>query len=181
MNNERVFAMNLPYIEGALAGEEQLFDRTLVDTLGRTSQRSLLSLYGNRRLEKLDGRLVAAGRPEGLSAPAFVRRKAGFLVLGAVVGFFFLLGGQRLLALVVVAVFGFWMDFWLRSVVNRRQAAVARALPDFLWWKADFLWFAAYFGFSSLGIAGLAARWNRPGPRTAGKPLPPFGRPAPVA
>ena len=33
---ERVFAMNLPYIEGALAGEEQLFDRTLVDTLGRT-------------------------------------------------------------------------------------------------------------------------------------------------
>jgi uncharacterized membrane protein HdeD (DUF308 family) len=56
-----------------------------------------------------------------------------------------------------------------------------RALPDFLWWKADFLWFAAYFGFSALGIAGLAARWNRPGPRTAGKPLPPFGSPAPVA
>jgi PAS domain S-box-containing protein len=33
---ERVYAMNLPYIEGALAGEEQLFDRTLVDTSGRT-------------------------------------------------------------------------------------------------------------------------------------------------
>jgi PAS domain S-box-containing protein len=33
---ERVYAMNLPYIEGALAGEEQLFDRTLVDTTGRT-------------------------------------------------------------------------------------------------------------------------------------------------
>lgn len=33
---ERVFAMNLPYMEAALAGEEQLFDRTLVDTNGRT-------------------------------------------------------------------------------------------------------------------------------------------------
>jgi PAS domain S-box-containing protein len=33
---ERVYAMNLPYMEGALAGHEQLFDRTLVDTSGRT-------------------------------------------------------------------------------------------------------------------------------------------------
>ncbi len=33
---ERVFAMNLPYIEAVLAGHEQFFDRTLVDTLGRT-------------------------------------------------------------------------------------------------------------------------------------------------
>ncbi len=32
----RVFAMNLPYIEGALRGEEQLFERTLVDAAGRT-------------------------------------------------------------------------------------------------------------------------------------------------
>lgn len=33
---ERVYAMNLPYLQAALAGEEQLFDRTLVDTNGRT-------------------------------------------------------------------------------------------------------------------------------------------------
>jgi PAS domain S-box-containing protein len=33
---ERVYALNLPYIEGVLGGEEQLFQRTLVDTLGRT-------------------------------------------------------------------------------------------------------------------------------------------------
>src|SRR5512141_869073 len=33
---EAVYALNLPYIQGALAGQEQLFDRTLVDTLGRT-------------------------------------------------------------------------------------------------------------------------------------------------
>ncbi len=33
---EELYAKNLPYITAALAGEEQLFDRTLVDTLGRT-------------------------------------------------------------------------------------------------------------------------------------------------
>ena len=31
-----IYARNLPYIRGALAGEEQLFERTLVDTSGRT-------------------------------------------------------------------------------------------------------------------------------------------------
>ena len=30
-----VYAKNLPYIEAALAGEEQLFDRTLIDQAGR--------------------------------------------------------------------------------------------------------------------------------------------------
>jgi PAS domain S-box-containing protein len=33
---EDVYAMNRPHILAALAGEEQLFDRTLVDTFGRT-------------------------------------------------------------------------------------------------------------------------------------------------
>jgi PAS domain S-box-containing protein len=32
----RIYQMNLPYIQGALAGEAQLFNRTLVDTHGRT-------------------------------------------------------------------------------------------------------------------------------------------------
>lgn len=33
---EEVYALNLPYIQGALAGHEQLFERTLVDQTGRT-------------------------------------------------------------------------------------------------------------------------------------------------
>ncbi|MGZ8802089.1 MAG: sensor domain-containing diguanylate cyclase [Mycobacterium sp.] len=32
---EELFALNLPYIQGALAGDEQLFERTLVDQRGR--------------------------------------------------------------------------------------------------------------------------------------------------
>ncbi|GAA1938444.1 sensor histidine kinase [Nocardioides marmoribigeumensis] len=33
---DELYALNLPFITAALAGEEQVFDRTLVDTLGRT-------------------------------------------------------------------------------------------------------------------------------------------------
>lgn len=33
---EPIYTMNLPYIQGALAGEEQLFERTLIDQNGRT-------------------------------------------------------------------------------------------------------------------------------------------------
>lgn len=33
---EEVYAKNLPFITGALAGEEQLFERTLIDTAGNT-------------------------------------------------------------------------------------------------------------------------------------------------
>lgn len=33
---EAVYALNLPYIQGALAGEEQLFERTLIDQRGLT-------------------------------------------------------------------------------------------------------------------------------------------------
>lgn len=33
---EAVYALNRPYIEGVLAGEEQLFERTLIDQRGRT-------------------------------------------------------------------------------------------------------------------------------------------------
>jgi len=104
----------------------------IVDFLGLRGQRTLLRMYGNRRLEHLDARLVSAGRPEGLNAPAFVRRKAGFTVIGLVVGFFFVLAGQRFFGVLVAGVFMLWMDLWLRSVVGRRQAAIARALPDFL-------------------------------------------------
>ncbi|MEO3758110.1 hypothetical protein ABGB19_07455 [Mycobacterium sp. B14F4] len=31
-----MYALNLPYIEGVLAGVEQLFERTLIDQSGRT-------------------------------------------------------------------------------------------------------------------------------------------------
>jgi hypothetical protein len=38
-----------------------------------------------------------------------------------------------------------------------------RTLPDYLWWKADFLWFSVYFVFSAICLAMIA--WHAMGPR----------------
>lgn len=104
----------------------------VVDMLGIRSQRLLLSAYGPRRRARLDARLEGAGRPEGLTERDFLRRKAGYTVLGLLMGLFFWLAGQTFLALLLIAVCFVWMDVWLRSVRVRRQREIAKALPDFL-------------------------------------------------
>ncbi|WP_426562828.1 type II secretion system F family protein [Angustibacter sp. McL0619] len=104
----------------------------LIDGLGVRFQRFLLAAYGTRRLAALDRRLARAGRPEGMATRDFVRRQAGFAVIGVVAALFLLLAGQALIGLIVFLLFAGWMDFWLRGLANRRQAQIARELPDFL-------------------------------------------------
>lgn len=104
----------------------------VVDGAGRRFQRLLLSAYGPRRRARLDARLEASGRPEGLTERDFLRRKAGFGSLGVLFGTVFLAAGQTLVAVLVVAVCFVWMDVWLRAVVSRRRREIALNLPDFL-------------------------------------------------
>jgi len=108
------------------------FMARLLDGLGLGAQRLLLSAYGPRRRERLDDRLARAGRPEGLTDRSFLRRKAGFAVLGAVAGSVLWLAGQAVAAAVVALLFTFWMDLWLRTLVRRRRDEIARRLPDLL-------------------------------------------------
>lgn len=104
----------------------------VIDGVGVRFQRLLLSAYGARRLDALDRRLGRAGRPEGMAPRDFIRRQAGFSVIGAVSALFLALAGQVLVGLAVLVVFAGWMDFWLRGLAGRRQAQIARELPDFL-------------------------------------------------
>lgn len=104
----------------------------VVDALGVRSSRVLLTAYGPRRRARLDARLEGAGRPEGLTERDFLRRKAGFTVLGLLMAVFLWAAGQALLAVLLVAVCAAWMDLWLRAVQSRRQRAIGKALPDFL-------------------------------------------------
>jgi tight adherence protein C len=104
----------------------------LVDGVGIRFQRLLMVVYGARRLQALDRRLARAGRPEGMAPRDFIRRQAGFSAIGALSALFLLLAGQGLIALIVLVVFTGWMDFWLRGLAGRRQAQIARELPDFL-------------------------------------------------
>jgi tight adherence protein C len=104
----------------------------VIDALGAQFERPLLRLYGARRRHVLDQRLDAAGRPEGLTERDYVRRKAGYLVLGIALAVLFVLMGQPFLGVVLVALCAVWMDVWLRAVIRNRRRQIARELPDFL-------------------------------------------------
>ena len=104
----------------------------VVDGLGLAGQRTLLRLAGEARLRRLDHLLDAAGRPEGLTTASFVRREAGFVVLGLLCGLFLVLGDRAPLALAGVVLASAWMPVWLWTVARRRQGQIAAQLPDFL-------------------------------------------------
>lgn len=113
------------------SGRPPLLARVL-DRTGARFEAQLLRLYGRRRLLALETRLDYAGHPEGLSARAFVRRQAGFIVIGLIVSVFFWLAGQPVIGITFLVLMVLWMELWLRQVVRRRQSAIASELPDFL-------------------------------------------------
>lgn len=104
----------------------------VLDAAGRRFERLVVGRYGRGRIARLDQRLVRAGRPEGFTARGFLRRKTGFGVMGVGFAAVFWLSGQRFFAAVVLVLCWFWMDYWLRTVVARRQQRIDRELPDFL-------------------------------------------------
>lgn len=104
----------------------------VLDAAGRRFERLVVRRYGRGRMARLEQRLVRAGRPEGFTARGFLRRKTGFGVMGVAFATVFWLSGQQFFAVVVLVLCWFWMDYWLRSVIGRRQARIDRELPDFL-------------------------------------------------
>jgi pilus assembly protein TadC len=104
----------------------------VIDSLGIALQRLLLAAYGPRRRARLDERLARAGRPEGLTERAFLRRQAGYTMIGVLVLLPLWIVGQLLIGLVVLVLCSVWMHVWLYSVGRRRQREIARGLPDFL-------------------------------------------------
>lgn len=104
----------------------------VIDLLGARFQRGLLTLYGARRLGDLDTRLRRAGRPEGLTVNSYVQRQAGFIALGTITAVLFLVVGQPVLSVVLLAAFAGWMDLWLMLVGRARVEQIDRELPDFL-------------------------------------------------
>jgi tight adherence protein C len=104
----------------------------VIDSLGAGSQRLLLRAYGPRRRMRLDARLQRAGRPEDLNDRSFLRRKAGFTMIGVVMFVPLWLVGHPIIGCALVLVCFAWMDIWLRTVIQRRQREIARELPDFL-------------------------------------------------
>jgi tight adherence protein C len=113
-------------------GQRPPLSARVLDAAGRRFERLVVRRYGRGRIARLEARLVRAGRPEGFTARGFLRRKTGFGVMGVAFAVVFWLSGQVFFAVVVLLLCWFWMDYWLRTVVRRRQERIDRELPDFL-------------------------------------------------
>ncbi|MER7796864.1 type II secretion system F family protein [Microbacterium sp. NPDC096154] len=104
----------------------------LLDAAGNLALGTAVRAYGAERLRRLDARIRRAGRPDGVTVTVYVRRQAGFVVIGGVVMIVCAMVGMPLPGLVLAAILCGWMPFWLWSEGNRRQAQIDRELPDFL-------------------------------------------------
>ncbi|HET9261071.1 MAG TPA: type II secretion system F family protein [Acidimicrobiia bacterium] len=88
-------------------------------------------------LEKKQHKLMLAGYPGNLDAPAFVVVKLLTSIVGLVAGWFLIDFGsstmQRLILFVLPIALGFFgPDAWLQRKVDDRRQAMLRALPDIL-------------------------------------------------
>jgi tight adherence protein C len=124
----------LDLVPGQLPGTvaRQPLTARVLDAFGRRFERTVIRWYGARQVQRLEHRLTRAGRPEGMSARGFLRRKTGFGVIGALFLLAFWLSGHTFLGLAVVVICWWWMDVWLQLVIRKRQRRIDVDLPDFL-------------------------------------------------
>lgn len=118
--------------QATVSGQRSRPFTQVVDLLGGYTQRVLLGIYGESRLERLRGLLRTAGHPEGLTAQLYVQREAGFITLGLVLFVVFALSGNLVYGVLAGVLFASWMYVWLLLVARDRTARIERELPDFL-------------------------------------------------
>jgi tight adherence protein C len=129
----------------AVYGKDALRDETLAKPLSERAVAPVLIRLGSflRRftpvgyLERTQRKLMLAGIPGNLDAPAFTVIKLFTTIVGIVLAFYAqgigAQGLQRLLLLVAPIALGFFgPDAWLRRKVDERRVAMQKALPDIL-------------------------------------------------
>lgn len=104
----------------------------LLDRAGRRLTPAAMRLFGERQVAATRWRLEAAGRPRGYTVEAFMGRRAVLTVAGLGCALFMVAQGNPLGALGAVVSGALLMDVWLSRILRTRQAAIERALPDFL-------------------------------------------------
>ena len=104
----------------------------LLDAAGGRLARPVLRLLGAERQQAVRAWLEAAGRPGGYDLAGFVGRAALFALLGAAAAAVQALAGNWPLAALLAVGPGLLLPAWVAAALRRRQAAIERALPDFL-------------------------------------------------
>jgi tight adherence protein C len=129
----------------AVYGKDALREDTLAKPLSERAVAPIILGAGRliRRftpigyLEKTQRKLILAGNPGNLDAPAFAVIKVATTIVGIVLAFFLQgmagSGLQRFMLLILPIVLGFFgPDAWLSRKVDERRTTMQKALPDVL-------------------------------------------------
>ncbi|GGV79933.1 MULTISPECIES: DUF5936 domain-containing protein [Streptomyces] len=105
---------------------------SLVDRLGMRYAPLVLRLMGPKLVATYRRRIDLAGNPGGLTIDRYAARRAVYGFLGAVGFLVFLLRGQYLVAVLLLAFGAFWTEVGIWAAVRHRRDVIERTLPDFL-------------------------------------------------
>jgi tight adherence protein C len=93
---------------------------------------AVLRLMGPKQVAKYRRKIDLAGNPGGLTIDRYAARRAVYGFLGAVGFLVFLMRGQLLVALLLLAFGAFWTEVGIWSAIRIRKDVIERTLPDFL-------------------------------------------------
>ncbi|GGX68608.1 DUF5936 domain-containing protein [Streptomyces anandii] len=105
---------------------------SVVDRLGMRYAPAVLRLMGPKLVARYRRKIDLAGNPGGLTIDRYAARRAVYGFLGGVGCLVFLLRGQYLVALILLAFGAFWTEVGIWSAIRIRREVIERTLPDFL-------------------------------------------------
>ncbi|MFI6035243.1 DUF5936 domain-containing protein [Streptomyces sp. NPDC051315] len=105
---------------------------SLVDRLGMRYAPAVLRMMGPKQVAKYRRKIDLAGNPGGLTIDRYAARRAVYGALGGFGGVVFLLRGDVVLALLLLAFGVFWTEVGIWSAIRIRKDVIERTLPDFL-------------------------------------------------
>ncbi|MEU3251939.1 DUF5936 domain-containing protein [Streptomyces sp. NPDC006997] len=105
---------------------------SVVDRLGMRYAPAVLRLMGPKQVARYRRKIDLAGNPGGLTIDRYAARRAVYGTLGGVGALVFVLRGQYLVALLLLAFGAFWTEVGIWSAIRVRKDEIERTLPDFL-------------------------------------------------
>ncbi|MFE4666122.1 DUF5936 domain-containing protein [Streptomyces sp. NPDC056716] len=105
---------------------------SVIDRMGMRYAPAVLRLMGPKQVARYRRKIDLAGNPGGLTLNRYAARRAVYGALGALGFVVFLLRGDYLVALLLLAFGAFWTEVGIWSAIRVRKDVIERTLPDFL-------------------------------------------------
>ncbi|MDS1270953.1 type II secretion system F family protein [Lipingzhangella sp. LS1_29] len=122
----------LPRRRSPVGKDEHVFVlHRITEAIGTVLGGPVLRRVNERQRQGIDNRLAAAGRPDGLNAEQYIRRKVGEVLVWGTLALVLLLNDQGMLALLALLFAGL-TDANIQLRIRERQDKIQSQLPDFL-------------------------------------------------